>query len=305
MSHTTITFLVLGAVVVIFVIDKLPVAVVALGVALSLWATGVLPLNAALAGFGDPAVVFIAALFVVSSSLDGTGVTTWAGELLISRVGESRVRLVVSMLLLVAVVTALISVNGAVAALLPVMVVTAGRLRRPPSQLLMPLAFGAHAGSLLTLTGSPVNVGASEHAHDHAGGGFGDFAFALAGIRLVVGTVAVVVLLGPKLLPNRAPRSSSRDFSAHLRTLVDQYGVANEQLELTRRAGVAEVMIPPRSMLVGDRVFAGMVTESGDLVVKAVQRKGEDIPGEAVLAVGDTLLLAGRWLRLGESLTAR
>ena len=90
MSHTTITFLVLGAVVVIFVIDKLPVAVVALGVALSLWATGVLPLNAALAGFGDPAVVFIAALFVVSSSLDGTGVTTWAGELLISRVGESR-----------------------------------------------------------------------------------------------------------------------------------------------------------------------------------------------------------------------
>ena len=103
MSHTTITFLVLGAVVVIFVIDKLPVAVVALGVALSLWATGVLPLNAALAGFGDPAVVFIAALFVVSESLDATGVTTWAGQLLISRVGGSRVRLVVSMLLLVAV----------------------------------------------------------------------------------------------------------------------------------------------------------------------------------------------------------
>jgi di/tricarboxylate transporter len=302
MSHTTITFLVLGAVVVIFVIDKLPVAVVALGVALSLWATGVLPLNAALAGFGDPAVVFIAALFVVSSSLDGTGVTTWAGELLISRVGESRVRLVVSMLLLVAVVTALISVNGAVAALLPVMVVTAVRLRRPPSQLLMPLAFGAHAGSLLTLTGSPVNVVASEYAHDHAGGGFGYFSFALAGIPLVVGTVAVVVLLGPKLLPNRAARSSSRDFSAHLRTLVDQYGLADEQLELTRRAGVAEVMIPPRSMLVGDRVFAGMVTESGDLVVKAVQRKGEDIPGEAVLAVGDTLLLAGSWLALEEHL---
>ena len=61
-------------------------------------------------------------------------------------------------------------------------------------------------------------------------------------------------------------------------------------------------MIPPRSMLVGDRVFAGMVTESGDLVVKAVQRKGEDIPGEAVLAVGDTLLLAGSWLALEEHL---
>jgi Na+/H+ antiporter NhaD/arsenite permease-like protein len=67
-------------------------------------------------------------------------------------VGESRTRLVVSMLGLVALVTALISVNGAVAALLLVIVVTAVRLERPPSQLLMPLAFSANAGSLLALT---------------------------------------------------------------------------------------------------------------------------------------------------------
>jgi di/tricarboxylate transporter len=302
MSHTTITFLVLGAVVVVFVLDKLPVAVVALGVSLTLWATGVLPLNAALAGFGDPAVVFIAALFVVSESLDATGVTTWAGQQLVSRVGDSRLRLVVSMVLLVAVVTALISVNGAVAALLPVMVVTAVRLRRAPSQLLMPLAFGAHAGSLLALTGSPVNVVASEYADEHAGGSFGYFSFALAGVPLVVGTIAIVVLFAPKLLPNRAARASSRDFSAHLKTLVDQYGLVDDQPLLTRRSGVAEVMIPPRSALVGDRVFPGMVTESGDLVVKAVQRKGENLPGEAVVAVGDTLLLEGSWLALDEHL---
>jgi di/tricarboxylate transporter len=302
MSHTTITFLVLGAVVVVFVIDKLPVAVVALGVALCLWATGVLPLNAALAGFGDPAVVFIAALFVVSESLDATGVTAWAGQLLIARVGESRARLVVSMLLLVAVVTAVISVNGAVAALVPVMVVTAVRLRRSPSQLLMPLAFGAHAGSLLALTGSPVNVVASEYADDHAGGSFGYFSFALAGIPLVVGTIAIIVVLGPKLLPNRATRSGSRDFSAHVKTLVAQYGLRDQQPLLTRRFGLAEVMIPPRSGLIGDTVFAGMVTESGDLVVKAVQRRGEDLPGETVLASGDTLLLEGSWLALDEHL---
>jgi di/tricarboxylate transporter len=196
----------------------------------------------------------------------------------------------------------LISVNGAVAALLPVIVVTAVRLGRAPSQLLMPLAFGAHAGSLLALTGSPVNVVASEYAHDHAGGSFGYFSFALAGIPLVVGTILVVVLLGPRLLPSRSARSSSRDFSAHVKTLVDQYGLDDEQLRLSRRSGLAEVMVPPRSELVGDTVFPGMVTESGDLVVKAVQRKGEDRPGETVLAVGDTLLLEGSWLALEEHL---
>ena len=127
-SDQTITFLVLAAVVVVFVLDRLPVAVVAVGTSLSLWATGVLDLNQALAGFGDPAVLFIASLFVVSESLDATGVTAWAGQMLIERVGESRRRLLVLMMLLVAVLTALISVNGAVAALLPVMVVVSGVL---------------------------------------------------------------------------------------------------------------------------------------------------------------------------------
>jgi di/tricarboxylate transporter len=45
-----------------------------------------------------------------------------------------------------------------------------------------------------------------------------------------------------------------------------------------------------------------MVTDSGDLVVLAVQRKGEDLPGDTVLAVGDTLLLQGTWGALEEQL---
>ena len=295
MSDSTITFVVLSAVVVVFVLDRFPVAIVALGTALSLWATGVLDLNQALAGFGDPAVLFIASLFVVSESLDATGITAWAGQLLVGRVGASRTRLIVAMMLLVALLTALISVNGAVAALLPVMVVTAVRLRRPASQLLLPLAFAAHAGSLLTLTGSPVNVIASEYSKDAGSGSFGYFSFALTGIPLVLGTIAVVSLFGERLLPQRSARSLSKDFSDHARTLVEQYGLAADDALLTRGAGLAEVVIPPRSPLVGDTAFPGMVTDSGDLVVVAVQRKEEELSGETVLAVGDTLLLRGSW----------
>jgi di/tricarboxylate transporter len=294
---------VLAAVVVVFIADRFPVAVVAVATALSLWATGVLDLNQALAGFGDQAVVFIAALFVVSESLDATGVTAWAGQQLVGRFGDSRTRLVVAMMLLVAVLTALISVNGAVAALLPVMVVTAVRLRRPASQLLLPLAFGAHAGSLLALTGSPVNVVASEYAHDAGGGSFGYFSFALAGVPLVAGTIAFVLLFGKRLLPERSPRSISQDFSDHARTLVGQYdALADHDRVLTPTSGLAEVVVPPRSPLVGDVAFPGMVTDSGDLVVVAVQRKEEELSGETVLAVGDTILLQGTWRALERNL---
>src|SRR5262249_48954875 len=139
MSDATITFVVLGVVVAVFVLDRFPVAVVAVGVALSLWATGVLDLDQALAGFGDPPVVFSASLCGVSEGPDASGVPSWAGQQLLARIGESRTRLIVLTLLLVAFLTALISVNGAVAALVPVVVVMAVRLGRSPSQLLIPL----------------------------------------------------------------------------------------------------------------------------------------------------------------------
>ena len=179
MSESTITFLVLAAVVVVFVWDRFPVAVVAIGTALSLWATGVLDLEQALAGFGDPTVLFIASLFVVAEALEATGVTALVGQALIARVGNDRTRVVVLTMAVVALVTAFITVNASVAALTPVVVLMAVRLRRSPSQLLMPVAFAAHAGSLLALTGTPVNVIISDYADEAGVGRFGFFEFAL------------------------------------------------------------------------------------------------------------------------------
>ena len=119
--------------------------------------------------------------------------------------------------------SALISVNGAVAALLPVVVVMAIRLGRPPSQLLMPLVFGAHAGSQLLLTGTPVNVLVAEASVDAGGGGFGYVEFALIGVPLVMGCIAVVVLFGERLLPYRdEPVAAARPQPARP-TLVEQY----------------------------------------------------------------------------------
>jgi di/tricarboxylate transporter len=292
-------------VVIAFVSNRLPVEIVAVGTALTLWATGVLDIEDALAGFGDPTVLFIATLFVVSAALDRTGVTAWAGQWLIAHAQGSPRRLVVLTMLLCALVTALISVNGAVAALLPVVVVMAVKLQQPSSQLLLPLAFGAHAGSLLALTGTPVNVIVSEASKEAGGDYFGFFEFTLVGVPLVAGTVAIVALLGGRLLPRRSARVVPKDFSDHARTLVRAYQL-DEEMSTTlfnRRSGVAEVVVPPRAGVIGDAVFPGMVTESGDFVVLAVKRNGQDLgPKEARLAAGDSLLLQGSWDALSTGL---
>lgn len=303
MSDITITFLILAAVVVVFIWDRLPVAIVALGAAVALWATGILSLGQALAGFGDPTVMFIAALFVVAEALDAGGVTSWAGQKLLAGAGEGYSRVMTYTLVLVALVTALITVNASVAALLPVVVVMAVRLKWPPSHLLMPLAFGAHAGSLLALTGTPVNVIIAEAAAD-AGETIEFFEFSLVGVPLVIGTIFIIVLFGRRLLPDRAAMSISRDFSNHASTLTEQYGVKYAPgTLLTRTSGVAEVVLPPRSGLIGRPAFPGMVTESGDLVMLAIQRKGETLASQATLEAGDTLLLQGTWVALDRHLS--
>jgi di/tricarboxylate transporter len=385
LSSTTTTFAILAGIVVLFVSSRVPVVLVAIGTSLALYFTGVLNLDQSLRGFGDPAVIFIAALFVVSAGLDATGVTAWAGQGLIAQAGQSRVRLLILTMVLVALLTALISINGAVAALLPVVIVMAIRVGRSPSQLLMPLVFAAHSGSLLALTGTPVNVLVAEAAADAGLAPFGFFSFAIVGVPLLLGTIAIVVLFGQRLLPERSGRTIPPDLSKHARTLVEQYrlddgmfqlrvrsrspyvgsppavadlteyagltlvtilagdggplrraalaegdilivrgaaatvgGLASDKLLafrsedapagaadtlFNRSSGLAEVVIPPRSGLVGQPVFPGMVTPSGDLVILAVQRRGEDLgPDETVLAAGDTLLLQGTWKALDEHL---
>ena len=154
------------------------------------------------------------------------------------------------------------------------------------------------------LTGTPVNVIVSEAAGDAGVGDFGYFEFALVGVPLLIGTIAIVVLFGERLLPQRSPRVLPPDFSDHARTLVEQYELEHTaDTLLTRQKGVAEVVIPPRSSAIGETVFPGMITDSGDLVVLAVQRKGEEPgQGETVLAAGDTLLLRGTWAALDENL---
>ncbi|TXR49693.1 SLC13 family permease [Phyllobacterium endophyticum] len=387
MSPIAYTGTIIAIAVVLFVWNKLPVVIVAMLTALALWATGVLTIGQALGGFGDPAVIFIASLFVVSSGLEVTGVTAWAGQLLIRGAGEeSRTRLLLLMMGLVSLLTALISVNGAVAALLPVVVVIAVRLKRNSSQLLMPLVFAAHAGSMLALTGTPVNVLVSEAGLDAGVGGFGFFEFALVGVPLLAGTMAIIVLFGKQLLPERNGATMPADFSRHAKTLVEQYGLASgiyqlrvrasspivgvpssgidlsahpelqlvaiqegetagplrrplvaegdhllirgeseaaaafaaqmhlafrdekaagqgEDTLFNRSSGLAEVVIPPRSGLIGQSVFPGMVTQSGDLIILAVQRPGLETAavkgaGGIKLQAGDTMLLQGTWRAL-------
>lgn len=281
---------------------------------------------------------------------------------------------------------ATISVNATVAALLPLCVVLAVRLKIPTSQLLLPMCFATHGATMLTLIGAPLNVIASQAAEGAVNRPIGFFEFAVAGVPMALGTIIIMLLTYKWLLPNTSGPSLPRDFSAHATTLIEQYriedglhrlrvrssssliGAASDAKSLegvsdlslvavldaktgeplqrpnlaegdvlivrgdaqaagrwaadkhlafraenepggladtlfNRNSGLAEVVIPPRSKLIGESVFAGMAAIDGDLLLLGVQRSGEDITQwPHVLASGDHLLLQGTWQALDKHL---
>ena len=153
---------------------------------------------------------------------------------------------------------------------------------RSPCQLLLPLAFAAHAGSLLTLTGSPVNVIASRvRRRRRAPAASATSSSRSSACRSSPATIAIVVLFGERLLPApHAARAVSPDFSAarpHAHRPVRR-STATRSCSRAARASPRSSSLRARSSI-GERVFPGMVTESGDLVVLAVQRKGEELDG--------------------------
>ncbi len=382
MSDAALTLLTLGVVVVLFVSNVVPVEITAVGSALALYGLGIVTLPEAFAGFSDPAVILIAGLFVVSEGLDATGVTTWLGQSVVARAGASQRRLLFLLMFLAAMMTAVIGLNGTVAAMLPMAVVVAMRRKLLPSRLLMPLAFAGAAGQLLLLTGSPVNVIISEAARESSGSAFAFAEFAWVGLPAVVGTIAIVLLFGERLVPTRSSSITPPDLSGFAATVVQDYGLTDMahlqvkpgspllgqsrhvdalheypgirlvtvidattgqpapdgtigegdrltvvgdhherdkfardfDLEITLiaatgdhtgailspTAGVAEIVVPPRSGLAGRTIRTSDV--AGGLVVLGISRQGRDLgAGPVELHVGDTLLIRGSWALLDEA----
>ncbi len=89
----------------------------------------------------------------------------------------------------------------------------------------------------------------------------------------------------------------------HLAVQSEEAGGGVADTLFNRNSGLAEVVIPPRSKLVGQTVFPGMAARDGDLLVLGVQRGGEDLGAKPTpLAVGDHLLLQGTWRALDRHL---
>ncbi|GAB4460207.1 MAG: SLC13 family permease [Anaerolineae bacterium] len=233
----TITFAILAVTIILFVASNLKPDIVALLSVLALLAAGVITLNQALSGFSNSTVIMIAALFIVGEGLSRTGVTAWISAQLLRIAGSSQVRLLVVMMIGTALLSAFMSNTGTVAALLPAIVAAAWSINSVPSKLLIPLAFAANMGGLLTLTGTPPNIVVSDTLAAAGLRPFGFFEFSLIGLPLLIAGILYMVFWGQHMLPSITSGNRPVDLTSALGEMAAAYALPGELYRLRVRRG--------------------------------------------------------------------
>lgn len=226
---------ILAIAVLLFITEWLRVDVVALGAVVALMLSGILTSEEALAGFSNPVVLTIAALFVVGGGVMQTGLADQIGRRILAVAGGSERRLIAVLMLAVALLSSFLSNTGTVAVLLPAVILLARRAQIAPGRLLMPLAFGSLFGGALTLIGTPPNIIVSDLLRAQGLTPFGFFSFAPIGLALLAAGMLYMLTAGVRLLPGRsAAHTPPPPIEEHRRVLSD-YRLADDLCRLRVR----------------------------------------------------------------------
>ncbi|HCM6058556.1 TPA: SLC13/DASS family transporter [Klebsiella aerogenes] len=199
MEPITITLCLLVFAIVMFVWEKVPLAVTSMVVCVALVLTGVLDLKQAFAGFIDSNVILFVAMFVVGGALFETGMANKVGGV-ITHFAKTEKQLIFTIMVVVGVMSGFLSNTGTAAVLIPVVIGVAAKSGFARSRLLIPLVFAAALGGNLSLIGAPGNLIALS-ALQNIGSGFGFFEYAKVGLPMLLCGILYFLTIGYKFLP--------------------------------------------------------------------------------------------------------
>lgn len=204
----------LGAILLImlifFVIGRPRYDIVAVFGLIAAAVAGIVPGEEAFRGFSHPAVITIAAVLILSRGLINAGVVDIVSNQL-EKLGQNLTIQIAAITTLVAVCSAFMNNVGALALLMPVAIHLARKNDRPPSVLLMPLAFGSLLGGLITLIGTPPNIIVAGFRENASPSPFGMLDFAWVGIPVAIGGILFITFFSRFLVPRRKGQTTRED----------------------------------------------------------------------------------------------
>ncbi|MGB1558357.1 MAG: SLC13 family permease, partial [Oceanococcaceae bacterium] len=235
---------------------------------------GVVQPQPALAGFGNPGLLTIGALYVVVAGLRQTGVLSLIAGRVLGRprsVGGAQRRLLMPVL----GASAFLNNTPVVAMLIPVVSDWARSSRLPIKQLLIPLSYFAILGGLCTLIGTSTNLVVNGLWIDSGREGFGLFAITPLGLACAL-VGAIFILLGSRrLLPHDSETADRPD---------------------NPREYAVEMVVSPNGPLPGKSIEQAGLRHLPQLYLLEISRRGQTLPmvgHQEILEAGDQLVFVG------------
>ena len=240
------TIVVLLLSVVFFISGKIRSDIVALCALVALMVMNILTPEEALSGFSNNVIIMMVGLFVVGGAIFQTGLAKMISSKLMKLAGTSETRLFLLVMLVTSMMGAFVSNTGTVAIMIPIVVSMAMSVKMNPSRLLMPLAFASSMSGMMTLIGTPPNLVINDALVKGGYDGLGFFTFLPVGlICAAVGTVILLPLSKRFLSKPGALSGASASSGKSLKTLVKEYGIANN---------LHRLQVDDKSLLVGKMI---------------------------------------------------
>jgi di/tricarboxylate transporter len=263
-TDLAIVLLLLVAAIVMFAINKPRMDAVALIMLTVLPFTGVIKMSEALAGFSDPNIVLIAALFIIGDGLVRTGVARRLGDWLTATAGQSEVRLLVLLMLVVCGLGSTMSSTAVTAIFIPVALRISQTIGVSPSRLMMPLSFAALISGMTTLIATAPNLVVNSELVRHGQTGFHFFSFTPFGLP-VLALGIVYMVFARRWLGGDENTANSRHHRPRLADWITQYKLAAREFRVRVQEG---------SPLVGRTLTELRLRDQSGANLVAIERSG-------------------------------
>jgi len=256
--------LILGAMV-FYSIDKIPLEITSIVVFSSLLVffhffpmtneLGMITLdtNRLLSGFANPALIAVVGLLIVGQAVVQTGALNEIANIIARISGNNAIISMTMALFVVLVISAILNNTPVVVIFIPILAALAKSLNFSVSKVMIPLSYAAILGGMMTLIGSSTNLLVSGTLAEMGYEPLGFFDFTVPGAIMAAVGFIYILLIAPKLLPDRASFAKS---------LVGD----------DKRQFIAQIEIDRSSDFVGKAIEGANLPNHSEITVRMVQR---------------------------------
>ncbi|WP_300457809.1 SLC13 family permease [Desulfobacula sp.] len=269
--------LILIAALALLISDKISVDKTAIGIMVALSLTGILTPKETVAGFANPAVITVGAMFLLSRGLIRTGAVNFVTELVLRFSKGNKTYAYILILTTVAVASAFINNTPVVVLFIPIVMGLSCECDFSPSHLLIPLSYVSILAGTCTLIGTSTNIIVSDLSSAYGYKALTMFELGTIGLPIAILGILFLLVTFPKFMPGRKAPVCELD-------------------EGKENRYIAELVIPPESPLIGITDIMDHAQESLGLTVIEIFRNGnifDPIRSKISIKQADILLVKG------------